>query len=238
MKKVLFVSNSQGAASGLQLDEIYASYPHLVQGELPEINCIFWNRSYLNVTEVNDSFSEIILNHKPDVVFLQCGIIEAGMRILPKRLRDVLRGVYGGKIITNYLHKHQVAWRRLLSKFNIAFTDFTLKEFRDALNGIIQQCSKHQIEIVVIITPLLSVQCDEEFLHGNNQVIEKYNSVMTDVCRENRIRYIVPQFERFDPTRNSLYISNSVHFSKDGHKLIAQQLVNFIKTELLGKNGN
>lgn len=231
MNRILFVSNSQGAASGLPLDEIYHSYPHLVQKELPKLNCIFWNRSYLNVVEVNESFREIVINHKPDIVFLQCGIIESGLRIIPRRIRDVLRGIYGGGLITGYIHKHQVAWRKFLSKLNIYFTDFTSEEFECGLKGIIKQCAVNDIKIVILLTPLLSEQCNRNFLFNNNKIIEKYNDIIIEICNKEKIKFIIPDFDKYDKLRNSMFLMNSVHFTKLGHEILARQIVKYLTME-------
>jgi lysophospholipase L1-like esterase len=226
---VLFVANSQGTSAGLDGDNIWSNYPHLVQNLMPEIDCRYWMMSELSVKTVSNLSREIIIQHRPDLVVLQLGIIEAGLRILPKSARDILRILPMGENITGFLHKRQAKWRKLLSLMGIQFLDIKRPAFHDLLDDILRTCESFEIPIVVAEIPLLADQGVNGLYPGNNSVITEYNSLVHSVCAARNIK-VIDIFEgNIDKSRNSLYLADSVHFSANGHRLAANNIEKCIR---------
>ena len=223
-RRILFVSNSQGAASGLDGDLLWGNYPLLVQERMPHLDCRYWMTSDLSISTVDGLFREIVMQHRPHVVILQCGIIECALRILPRGLRDLLRVLPGGRLVTGFLHDRQRGWRSLLNRLGVRFQDLKPPAFRQHLENIHEKCVKFGFGLVVLKIPLLSEQCEREVLPGNNRVIEEYNRVIDELTGRRGIPTLEPFGDNRDATRNSLYLKDSVHFSEAGHRLVADTI--------------
>lgn len=225
---VLIVSNSQGTAAGLPDDFLYKSYPHLLAAEFPNVNFIFWNMSNLSVETVDGLFREIVLQHSPALVLFQLGIIETGFRILPKYMKNLFSVLPFGRSITGLIHKNQKHWRKLLSSFGIIFVETNKNAFEVHLKNIIDKARENKIGVSFIEIPLLSQQCNEEWLFKNNITIDEYNNIITSVCIENGVDVIKPFLNCPDNTRNSLFLNDSVHFTIDGHRLVAHNITEYL----------
>ncbi len=224
-RRILFVSNSQGAASGLDGDLLWSNYPLLVQDRMPDLDCRYWMTSDLSVSTVDGQFREIVLQHRPHLAILQCGIIECALRILPRDFRDLLRIVPGGRFVTKALHDRQRGWRALLNRLGVRFHDLPLPAYRHHLESIRGKCVESGIGLVVLRIPPLSDQCERDLFPGNNRVIEEYNRATDEFARAKGVVCLDPFGNNTDATRNSLYLEDSVHFSVAGHRLIADNLV-------------
>lgn len=226
--RVLFVSNSQGTAAGLEGDLRWSNYPLLVQDAIPEIECRYWTMSELTVASVDSLFREIVMPHRPDVVILQCGIIESALRILPRDLRDLFRIVPGGRFLTRALHARQARWRRFLSRRGIRFLDMPLAQFLSHVRSVRGKCASLGARLAVVRIPLLSERCVRELLPDNNGIIAAWNLALADACRDEGIPLLDPFDGADDPTRDSLFLDATVHFSERGHRLIAANIVRFL----------
>ena len=229
-RRILFVANSQGTAAGFDGDLFWSSYPLLVQERMPHLDCRYWMASNLDVSTIDTMFREIIRQHRPDLVILQCGIIECALRILPRGLRDLLRILPGGRHVTKVLHDRQRAWRSLLNRFGIRFLDVEPEAFRTHLRGIREKCAECGFRLAVLRIPLLSEQCERDVLPGTNEMIAKYNGLIDRLAEEGGIFFLDPFEKNTDDTRNSLFLKDSVHFSEKGHRLITENLVRFLSS--------
>lgn len=228
-KRILFIGNSQGTAAGLTSTQSRANYPSLIADQNLELECHYWLVSDNSVMLANNLFSEMIVQCQPDLVILQCGIIEAGLRILPKRLRNLLGALPGGGIITNYLHKHRSYWIKAMNRLSCKFVETDLKEFSHHLESICQQCQQRGYKLILVLIPLLSDACEKTRLPDNNQVLNHYNQILTKCAQKNNLSLVDPFTGNTDSSRNSLYIDDTVHFSTLGHQLIAHNLIPEIK---------
>ena len=227
--RVLLVSNSQGTPAGLGPGLEGASYPRRVQEAMPVARFACVTMSYLHVGTVDSGFTEIVLQNRPDVVVLQLGIIEAGLRILPRRLRDFLGAVPGGRTVSKAIHDRQGAWRRMLRRLRLRFHDVSREAFREHLRGIAGQCAEAGIRLAFVRIPPLSERSLKETYPGNGEAIERYNEALDDVAREFGLPAIDPFSGNADPTRDSLYLPASVHFSEEGHRLVAGNVLAFLR---------
>jgi len=235
--RVLFVSNSQGTAAGLEDNLRWSNYPLLVQDGMPGIECRYWTTSDLTVASVDSLFREIVMPHRPDVVILQCGIIECGLRILPRDLRDLFRIVPGGRFVTRAIHDRQAAWRRFLNRRGIRFVDMPLEAFLLHVRNIRGKCESLGARLAVVRIPLLSERCVRERLPENNAIIEEWNRVLEALCRDEGIPLLDPFEGADDPTRDSLFLADTVHFSERGHRLIAGNLAHFLRESAAARGG-
>ncbi len=222
------MANSQGTAAGLEGDLRWSNYPLLVQDGMPEIECRYWTMSDLTVAAVDSLFREIVMPHRPDVVILQCGIIESGLRILPRDLRDLFRIVPGGRFVTRAIHGRQAGWRRFLGRWGIRFLDMPLDAFLYHVRSIHGKCGSLGARLAVVRIPLLSERCVRETLPGNNAVIAEWNRALEGMCRDEGIPLLDPFEGAEDPSRDSLFFEATVHFSERGHRLIAANLARFL----------
>lgn len=226
--RILFVSNSQGTAAGLDGDLRWSNYPLLVQERMPDLDCRYWMASDLSVAGVDGQFREIIMPHRPRLVVLQCGIIECALRILPRDLRDLFRVLPGGRAVTKAIHGRQRAWRSMLNRLGVRFQDVKLPAFLCHLGNIHDKCRELGFGLVIMEIPLLSLQCERDVLPGTNRAIEEYNRAIGDFVRQRNVMFLEPFGDHGDPTRDSLYLMDSVHFSEAGHRAIAANLVSVL----------
>ncbi|MGE5189474.1 MAG: SGNH/GDSL hydrolase family protein [Gemmatimonadota bacterium] len=227
--RVLFVSNSQGTSAGLEGELRWSSYPLLVQDAMPGIECRYWTLSELTVGTVDSQFREIVMPHRPDAVILQCGIIESALRILPRNLRDLFRIVPGGRFVTRALHERQAAWRRFLDRRGIRFLDMRLDAFLAHVRSINGKCGSLGTKLAVVRIPLLSERCERELLPGNNAIIREWNRALDGLCRAEGIPCVDPFDGAGDPSRDTLFLAETVHFSERGHRVIAGNVADFIR---------
>jgi len=228
-RRILFVANSQGTAAGLDGDRCWSNYPLLVQDRMPELDCRYWMASDLSVRSVDGQFREIVMQHRPDQVVLQCGIVECALRILPRGLRDLLRVLPGGRVVTKAIHDRQRGWRSLLNRLGVRFQDLRLPAFLHHLGSIQDKCRELGFGLVILGIPLLSEQCEGNVLPGTNREIGEYNRAVGEFARRRDLVFLEPFGEHGDPTRDSLYLKDSVHFSEEGHRVIAGNLVRFLR---------
>ncbi len=228
--RVLFVSNSQGTAAGLADGERYGNYPLVIEEQMPGLDCRFWMASDLSVKTICNLYNEIVLQHRPRVLILQSGIIEAALRILPVKLRDLLRVLPGGSKLTKFIHERHGKWLALLSKLNIRFIDVGLEEYINCVKTIQANCVRDKIALVLIEIPPLSEQCENAVLVGNNAVLSKYNDALKKIAGKLNIPIIDPFQGNTDPSRDSLYLPNSVHFTTFGHQIVAENIMAFLSS--------
>lgn len=228
--RVLFVSNSQGTAAGLEGDRRWSNYPLVVQEMLPDVDCRYWMVSELSLFTVDDLFREIVMPHRPDVAVLQTGIIECALRILPRNLRDLLRIVPGGRIITKAIHDRQASWRRMTARLGFRFLDVPLPAYLAHLRSIHGKCASLGIRPVVVRIPPLSASCERDVLPGTNRVIEEYNAAVDELLRTLGTTALDPFAGASDPSRESLFLPGTVHFSEAGHRLIAANVAGFLES--------
>lgn len=231
-RRILFVSNSQGTAAGLDGDLRWSNYPLLVEERMPELDCRYWMASDLSVMSVDTQFREIVMQHRPHQVVLQCGIIECALRILPRDLRDLLRVLPGGRIVTKAIHDRQRGWRSLLNRLGVRFQDVKLPAFLRHLGNIHDKCRELAFGLVILGIPLLSEQCERDVLPGTNQAIGEYNRAIEELARRRDLVFLEPFGGHEDPTRDSLYLKDSVHFSEEGHRVIAWNLVGLLRRDV------
>lgn len=226
--RILFVSNSQGTAAGLNDEEFWMSYPHQVKKLLPKSECIIWAESDNSVANIDNHFREIILQHDTDFVFLQCGIIEGSLRILPRGLKDILAMLPGGKYLTGTIRNHRRQWMKLLNSIGLKFHEIDLRKFESHLTNIIKKSKENHIELGLLAIAPLSHDFITNMIPGNNESLAKYNSVLVKIAKKHNIQLIDSIENQSNIALNELYVKNTVHFSVKGHELIAKNIANFI----------
>lgn len=230
----MLISSSQGTAAGLTPAGGGANYPSLISAHLSDDECHYWLMSDNSLATIDTLFGEMIDQVHPEVVVLQCGIIEAAERILPSWARGACRILPGGKWLSGCLHHHRVKWLNLLTRLGIRWVELPLANFNQHLDSIEQQCAKHGYRLVVAEIPLLSDRCEAELLPGNNTILNQYNDSLKEWAQSHPSAVVVNIFaHNQDETRNTLYIDGTVHFSVAGHQLIAQNLLPVIKQLLI-----
>jgi len=227
--RVLFVGNSQSTSAGLNDQSRWANYPSLVQTHFTQLECHYWLMSSLSVATIDNQFDEIITQHQPDIVILHPGIIEGSLRILPTKLKDLLRVLPGGRFITGTLHKRRRGWYIFLSKLNIQFFEVNINDYQKHLRNIADRCGHLNYKLIFMTVAPLSESHERRFVPGNNEILVKYNLVLSAVARDYNVPIINTFANNLDPTNRSLYLEEGgVHFSVAGHKLIAKNIINFM----------
>ena len=221
---VLFISNSQGTAAGLGDTGTRLNYPSLIADQLPELNCHYWLMSDNSVAMVDSLFSEMVVQCQPDIIVLQCGIIEAGLRILPKRWRNFFNAVPGGNGVTGIMQKNRSWWINSLHQRGWRFVEIGLKDWEQHLKNICQKCRQHDYKLLLVNIPLLSENCEATRLPGNNPLLNQYNKILKELAPNYSLSVVEPFAGNTDLSRNSLYIDDTVHFSAAGHQLISANL--------------
>lgn len=227
--RVHLVGNSQATPAGLENKDFWLSYPKLVQNALPGVSIFNWSFSDNSVVIIDTQFTEAILQHQPDVVILSCGIIEAGLRLLPYDLRTFLKLIPLGSRFLALLHRKRKDWLRLLNLLGLKFLDVRPAEFKNHLENIISKCRSYRVKLILVQIPLLSNQTEANTLPGNNQILAQYDEMLLALAKDNHVPTINPFFGNDDLTLNSLYLKNTVHFSLKGHKLIASNVAGYFK---------
>jgi hypothetical protein len=171
-------------------------------------------------------------SNRAKILILQSGIIEAALRILPPKVRELMGVLPGGGILTKFIYARRGQWLNLLAKLNIQFVEVGLEEYINCIKSIHANCVRDKIDLVLIEIPQLSDQFERDVLIGNNAVLSKYNDALKKISRELNIPIIDPFQGNTDPSRNSLYLLNSVHFTTFGHQLIAQNIMAFLSSYL------
>jgi SAM-dependent methyltransferase len=231
--RLLVVANSQGAPSGLNGPDRYLSYPLQLQGLLPTVDCTVWAMSSLTVETVASGFDEVVLQHRPTVVVLQCGVIEGCPRILPKRLRAILECVSAGRGVTRFLHRHRASWIRLLNHVGTRFCDMQISEFERHLREVCDKCHREGIQLVLVGIPMLAREFEQAHVPQANQTLATYDSVLRGVAEELKLRVADSLLGATDPTRDTLYLPGSVHFSVAGHALVAGNIASSVADLML-----
>jgi lysophospholipase L1-like esterase len=228
--RVLFLSNSQGTSAGLADDTFWKSYPHRVQDHFPEIECVIWAESDNSVANIDNHFNELVLQQYPDIIFLQCGIIEGSLRILPRGLKNILALLPGGKYITGSIRNRRRQWMKLLNIFRLKFYELDLHQFESHLSSIIKKVKENNIEFGILEIAPLSQDFINNMIPGNNQSLARYNSILVKVAKRHDVKLINSIENNHNASLNDLYIKNTVHFSVEGHELIAKNIINFINS--------
>ena len=230
IKRILFLGNSQGTAAGLDGADFWLNYPHLIQKKLKNINCIYWVTSDNSLARIDNLFRETIKQHQPELVILQCGIIEAGLRILPRKIKDFLKCFWLGRGLTFVIHQNQQKWLKLLQFLGLYFFESSPHDVAEQLQSIINKCRENKINNLIFISlPLLSNNRLRKVTPNNNRFIVHYNEILAQVTQKNHIPVVNPFLGNRDKTLNSLYLSDTVHFSVAGHRLIAKNILESLK---------
>jgi lysophospholipase L1-like esterase len=184
--------------------------------------------SNLTVALANDQFDEVVLQHQPDMAVLQCGVIEGCPRILPRRARTVLETMSWGRTLTRFLYGHRRAWIHLLATLGVCYCDVPPQEFSRHIRGLSSRCKGAGIRLVLVRVPTLSDEFDRKSVPGAIAALSAYDAILLDVARELEIPVVDPLLGAGDPTRDTLYLPGTVHFSVTGHTLVAENIVRFL----------
>lgn len=107
----------------------------------------------------------------------------------------------------------------------------TLLEIRNFLN-------KKGVRFIICIIPAIETINKKAFKHSiaytkfeeKDFNLEKPYIILKNFCESNHIEFINPYitFKKKQAESNNLYLKNDMHFSKFGHKLLAQEIYKFL----------
>lgn len=161
-----------------------------------------------------------VSNRQPpfDLCFIQVGIVDYTPRLLSQKLHRVI-GVFpgGGRVVAALSRFGPLI--RLVGKPWVSLVEFQ----RNVMN-ILDLCSKLAADVVFI-----EIAKPAHFLIDNcgdfSGVVHQYNSVLRDASNDGYL----PVFENLD--LGDLLLPDGHHLTKDGHKRIAQQILNYLSNK-------
>lgn len=151
-----------------------------------------------------------------DLCLIQVGIVDCAPRIFPRKLNRII-GLFpgGGKLVTRLSRFGSLV--RLVGKPWVS-----LKKFEKNILTIYDICSELATKVVFI-----EIAKPAHYLIDNSgdfsNVVHEYNSVLRNVLDDNYL----PVFETED--LGNLLLPDGHHLTKDGHKRIADKILDFIQ---------
>lgn len=219
-RKLFIISNSQGTDLGVQKGD---NYPILVQKYFRDnFETGLLLRSGWSVINFCNHIEDIC-QLKPNLVIIQIGIIDCAKRILSEKEKFLLSFIPHGKKITKFLHKNNAQVIRIREKLSVTTRVVPEKEFEKRLTCLLTFLNKFNIRYFLIDIPILPSNCPYNILI--NKDIVQYNNIMKRFGSKTMI-YKSDNLEKIFQSGPGI-----VHFSKFGHRLIADRICKFIPRE-------
>lgn len=161
-----------------------------------------------------------VCNRQPpfDLCFIQVGIVDCTPRLLSRKLHRII-GFFpgGGRVVAGLSRFGPLI--RLVGKPWVGLGEFE----RNVIN-ILDLCSKLAADVVFI-----EIANPAHFLIDNcgdfSGVVHQYNSVLRDASNDGYL----PCFKNLD--LGDLLLPDGHHLTKDGHKRIADQILNHLSNK-------
>ena len=95
-------------------------------------------------------------------------------------------------------------------------------DFRTSVNTLIEQARNYTSKLLYVgLTPVDESRTNPVWWDGSknwrNDLVERYDSIIQEVCREQGVRYI-HMFDRIDPLTNA----DGLHPSAEGHRIMTE----------------
>jgi len=207
---ILFLTDSLSLPreGGLEKVNYEDTFPFLLKKKFKEDNCIFLGIGGATITDLHRQ-ATYYSGLKPDLVFLQCGIVDCAprpFRRIETRIINKLKIRFLFDPIKNILVKYRNYKFTSLHKFNILTNE---------LNNIFKHSKVYSIGI------LPSSEEYERKLPGITKAINNYNSIL-----ESNLLYI----DVLDFPRDG-FLSDFHHLNKIGHDYIYKKICSIINKQ-------
>jgi hypothetical protein len=219
-ERVSLIANSQGTSRGIAYGE---SYPALFMAAVPDLTVQILAMSAWSFQDVVVHFENVLL-FRPRIAIVQLGIIECTRRILSEREKAFFLLLPGGRRATFALHHRRMQVIRLRRRLHIDTRVSTPVDFRSHVGRVLDKFSKGDIEPMLLEIPPFSPAYEERYYPFINEDVELFNEVLREFGA-------VPFLDDRD-VAGPIYQEGTVHFNVEGHRLVADRLVDLIRGRL------
>ncbi len=178
---------------------------------------------------VNDMLSSLdhYVRSFPDIYILNIGVVDASTREIPKWFFNIINNKKEGycrnflKLLYNgFIKKH----RRKLVLLCGKKTWISKLRFRKAYTTLVSNLIKETNARVITLSINRGNARIEEEVPGSNKNYKLYSEIIKEVSEEFGAIYIL-----LDDIESDAHYPDGVHFSKEGHKIVADKLARVIK---------
>ncbi len=218
-RRALIVSNSQGTSVGVPVG---ANYPVLTNKLLsPDYDVRWLSVSGWTISDILANLDDNVIALKPSLAVFQIGIVESAQRILSAREKTLLSLLPFGRRVTAALHKRRADVLRLRHRIGLSTRTMSPAEFARQVRQLTEILQSHGIRHLFLNIP--------PFSDGGQSIGHPY--INSDVSSYN---LILGSFEHlslpaFSPSQ---YQPGTVHFTVEGHAMIADLLAADIRRRL------
>ena len=217
MKRILFVTDSIGSPRNIpEKCTFNDTWCYQVSKNIGNMEVLFENIHGLDTDMLIGEFLTRISLYEPDIIILQVGIVDCAPRVFTKFQLRVVKFLK-----LKFLHSFVSSNYAKLSKVrNIAYVSQSvfhenLIQFINALDGI-------QIYALSIAPPSSKLKSKSPLM---NERVATYNNILEEVFKNN----FIDPFKNIDQVLlDDMYMSDLIHFNKDGQSYISH----FVKQSL------
>jgi len=202
---------------------------------LPDKNIIVNNFGFSRATilEIYEKLESFLVSY-PDVFVLNIGVPDASTREIPYWYAQILntRKKSVVKFLFSFVHYY------LFKKFRAFFVKLrgkrswiSLRRFSKYYSKILSELNKDSNAKVVTMSINLGNDRVEKQIPGSRKNYKKYNSEIESLSKKFGAFYV-----NFDDLESSVYFPDGIHYSKNGHNVVAERIFEILQKNILAND--
>lgn len=223
MKRILCISDSLGLPrTKVPYDETWFS---IINRAFPSLDFVsyFRRNGTTDMLSSNGDYGDTLLFYSPQIVILQLGICDCAPRYL--RTTSMLYRILVH--LPDFLSKPIWALIKKIKHRSLNCTDVPIERFERNLVDYIHKCINISVNKVILIKIAIP---GKAMIKANPLILESianYNAVYEKIA--NLYPSVVCLINPISIENDNLFVEDGYHTNGEGHKLIANELVNILR---------
>lgn len=163
----------------------------------------------------------------PDVYILNIGVVDASTREIPKWFFNIINNKQEGRcrnfmklLYNGIIKKHR---RKLVLLFGKR-TWIGKRKFRKAYTTLVSNLIKETNAKIITMAINPSNERIEKEVPGSKENYMVYNDIIKDISKEFGLEHL-----NFDDLVSKNHYPDGVHYSREGHELVSERILNILK---------
>lgn len=191
------------------------------------MNVTNWSSGGATIREIHKSLNDIIRLF-PDFYVLNLGVVDASTRDIPRWFFNIINSTNPSRFhrVMKFIHGGLITrFRRPLVLIRGKRSWVSHREFNQLYALLIERLLKETNATIIGLSINLANERVERALPGSRSNHEKYNRIIEHNMQHSRCIYL--DLEDFN---TEIHFPDGVHFSAEGHRLVADRIIKSIKT--------
>jgi lysophospholipase L1-like esterase len=212
------------------------TYTEIIKNDIPGAEVMNKAFGSSEVKNVLIEFDKYVHSYFPDIIILHFGVNEAAPRMLPRPLwffifADKNEPVYGPLTMSFF-----ILLRKIFGKLTTFYSLISggrgwvnVKDFKYVYSQLLNKIDKELKSKIIIINIGPVTEKKEKDLPGFNRKVAEFNAAINELAKERSVD-LVDIYNLCNRLGVDRIRPDGVHFSPEGHKLVANEIMKNIIT--------